>query len=62
MVVANSLDIFQQKMNNLFQGFEFICVYIDKILILTKGDRTYNVKKLETNLNRLKESGIKYNI
>ena len=24
MGVSNSLDIFQQKMNNLFQGFEFI--------------------------------------
>ena len=33
-------------MNDLFHGFEFIHVYIDKLLILTKGDWTYYVQKL----------------
>ena len=36
--VANFPDIFQQKMNDLFHGFEFIRAYIDDLLILTKGD------------------------
>ena len=31
MGVANSPDIFQQKMNDLFQVFEFIRSYIDEI-------------------------------
>ena len=44
---ANSPDIFQQKMNDLFCGFEFIREYIDDLLILTKGDWTNHVQKLE---------------
>ena len=37
MGVANSSDIFKQKMNDLFHGLEFICAHIDDILILSKG-------------------------
>ena len=33
--VANSTENFQQKMNDLLYGFEFICEYIDTLLILT---------------------------
>ena len=46
MGVANSPDIFQQKMNDLFHGFECIREYIDDLLILTKGYLTYHVHKL----------------
>ena len=46
IVVSNSSDIFQQKMSDLFQGFEFIRLYIGKILILTKGDWKDHVHKL----------------
>ena len=46
MGVVNSLDIFQQKMNDLFHGFEFICAYIDDLSILTKGDWIDHVQKL----------------
>ena len=54
MGVADSPDIFQQKMNYLFHGFEFICAYIDDLLILTKGNWTYHVQKLELTINKLK--------
>ena len=33
MGITNSPDILQQKMNYLFDGFEFIHAYIDKLLI-----------------------------
>ena len=46
MGLANSPDIFQQKMNDLFHGFEFIPTYIDDLLILTKGYWTDHVKAL----------------
>ena len=46
MGVANSPDIFQQKMNNLFHGFEFIRAYTDDLLILTKGDWNDHVQKM----------------
>ena len=62
MRVANSPDIFQQKMIYLFHGFEFIRAYIDEILILTKGEWTYHVQKLELKLNKLKVKGLKFNI
>ena len=59
MVVANLPDIFQQKMNDLFHGFEFIRAYMDDILILTKVDWTYNIQKLELTLDKLKEKRLK---
>ena len=40
------LEIFQQKMNDLNHGFEFIRAYMDDILILTKEDWTDNMQKL----------------
>ena len=49
-------------MNDLFQGFEFICAYIYDLLILTKGYWTHHVHKLELTLNKLKESGLKCSI
>ena len=58
MGVVNFPDIFQQKMNELFHGFESICAYIDNILILTKGDWTDHVHKLELMLNKFKEKGL----
>ena len=44
--VANSPEILQQKINDLFHGFEFICAYIYKLLIITAVDWTYHVQKL----------------
>ena len=54
MGVNNSPNNFQQKMNYLFQIFEFIRAYIYGLLILTKGYWTYHVHKLEVTLNKLK--------
>ena len=38
MVVSNSPDILQEKINEIFRGFEFIRAYIDYMLMITKGD------------------------
>ena len=61
MGVANYRDILQQKMNDLFHGFEFIRAYIDELLILTKVCCTDHVYRLELILNKLKEKRLKYN-
>ena len=37
MGVANSPEIFKQKMNDIFHGFEFICAYIYELLVSIKG-------------------------
>ena len=62
MGVANLLDIIQQKMNDLFRGFDLIRAYIDNMVILTKGYWTEYVQKLELTLNKLKGEGLKCNI
>ena len=54
MGVTNSPEIFQQIMNDLFYGFEFIHEYIDELLILTKVDWIDHVQKLELTINKLK--------
>ena len=46
MGVSNSPEIFQQKMNDLFHGFEFVHTYIYDIFVLTKGDWTDHVQTL----------------
>ena len=54
MGVSNFPEMFQQKMNDLFHGFEFIRAYIDNLLISTKGDWTDNLQKVELTPNKLK--------
>ena len=61
MGIANSTYIFQHKTNDLFHGFEFILAYIYNYLILTKIYWTDHVCKLELNLIKLKEKGLKHN-
>ena len=38
MPVSNSPEIFKEKMNKMFCGFEFIWAYIDDLLVITKDD------------------------
>ena len=37
MGLCNSPDIFQEKMNELFSGLDYVRAYIDDLLIITKG-------------------------
>ena len=62
MEVTNSPEMFQQKMNYLILGFEFIRTDIDDLLVLTRGYWTDYVQKLESTLNKLKEKTPEYNI
>ena len=55
MGVSISQDIFQQKMNDLLQVFEFICAYIDKLFILTTRFWADHVHKLELNIKNQKQ-------
>ena len=55
MGVANSPDISQQKMIDIFHGFEFVFAYIDDFLIWTRTDRKDCAQNLELMINKLKE-------
>ena len=54
MQVSNSPDIFQHKLNDLFQVSEFLSEYIAGLLMSTKGYWTYCAHQLKLILNELK--------
>jgi len=62
MGLCNSPDIFQEKMSELFAGFDYVRAYIDDLLVLTKGDWHEHLAKLDSVLQRLQEAGLKINI
>ena len=47
MGVCNSLGIFQERMSDLMTGLEFVCMYLDDLLVLTKSDWNDHLNKLE---------------
>ena len=55
MAIANSPENFEQRRNDLFNEFEFICAHIDNILILTTGYWIYHVHTLELTLKKRNE-------
>ena len=61
MGLCNSPDIFQEKMNEIFVGFEYVRAYIDDLLIITKGDLEDHLEKVKQVLHRLQEKGLKVN-
>ena len=48
-------------MKKKFRGFEFIRAYIDELLIITRGDWSDNLEKLELNLQKIKDNGLRCN-
>ena len=50
-------DIFQEKMNELFTGFENVRAYIDDLLVLTKSLFEDHLFKLDSVLKNYKEQG-----
>ena len=62
MGVSNSPEIFQEKMNEMFRGLGFIQAYINYLLIITKGDWSYHLEKMERTLHKLEDNGLKCNI
>ena len=62
MDICNSLENFQEKMNKMFCGIEFIGAYIDDLLITSKGDRSDHFNKLQWVLQKLKDNRLKWNM
>ena len=61
MGLCNSPDIFQEKMNELFEGLDFVRACIDDLLVLTKGNFDEHLERLETVFERLLQAGLKVN-
>ena len=62
MGASNSPDIFQEKTNRMFHGFDFTQSYIDDLLLITKGDWSDHLENLELTLQKLQGNGIHCNI
>ena len=61
MGLANSPDIFQEKMSTLFQDLTYVRTYIDDLLVITKGTYEDHLVKLRSVLNKLRRAGLKLN-
>ena len=61
MGVFNSPDIFQEKISELFDGFNMVHEYIDDVLFITKNNFKDHLKALYRVLQRLVEAGLKVN-
>ena len=46
----------------LFQNMEYVLVYIDDILVITKGSYEQHIKVVSKVLEKLKEAGMQLNI
>ena len=62
MGVCNSPDIYQENVKKMFHGFEFTRAYINDLLIITKGDWSNQLEKLELTLQNLEDNRLKYKI
>ena len=61
MGLCNSPDIFQKKMNELFEGLDFVRAYIDDLLVISKGTFESHLEEPEEVFKRLKEAGLEVN-
>jgi hypothetical protein len=62
MGVACSPDIFQEKMTGLMEALEYVRVYIDDLLILSKGSfEEDHLSKLREVMTRLRDAGLRVN-
>ena len=60
MGLCYSPDMFQDKMNELFNGLEYIRAYIDDLFIISNGNfEDYVNKKIV--LNKVKAAGVTIN-
>ena len=61
MGIAGSPDIFQGKMSELIESLEFVRVYLDDLLCISKLNLEDHLEKLEEVLRRLCNAGLKVN-
>ena len=61
MGVYKSPKIFQEKISELFDGFDMVCAYIDDVPVITKNNPEDHLKDLERVLKILAEAGLKSN-
>ena len=61
ITVCYSSDIYQQKMNKLFNTLEYVRTYIDNLLIISNNSFKDHIDKLDKALSKLNQKGFKVN-
>ena len=61
MGLCNSPDIIQEKMNELFNGKEYVRANIGDLLIISNGNFEEHINKIKIVLKKLKAAGFKVN-
>ena len=61
MGLCNGPDIFQEKMNELFNGLEYDRTYIDDLLITSNGNFEDHLNNVKIVLKKLKAADFKIN-
>ena len=57
-----SADVFQRELSMIFQNMPYVLVYIDDILVITKGSYEQHLQAVEKVLFKLREVGMQLNI
>ena len=61
MGLSNSPDNFQEKMNELLNGLEYVRAYIDDILIISNSNFEDHLNEVKIVLKKLQAAGFKIN-
>ncbi|NJO52629.1 MAG: hypothetical protein HC840_28105, partial [Leptolyngbyaceae cyanobacterium RM2_2_4] len=61
MGLANSPDIFQERISSIMYDLEYTRQYIDDLLCITKEDFTDHLEKLDAVFERVSKAGLKVN-
>ena len=56
-----SADVFQREMSKLFEDLSYVLVYINDLLIVTKGSYRDHLEKLKETLKRPRMKGVQLN-
>ena len=59
MGLCNSPDIFQEKMNELFNGLDYVRTYIDDLLIISNNSFEDHINKIDKVLSKLTQKDFK---
>ena len=62
MGIVCAPDIFQNEMASLMSELEHVRVYLDDLLVITKGDFQDHLQKLDEVLEKLMKGGLKVNL
>jgi hypothetical protein len=61
MGFGGSADIFQAQIMDLMASLEFVPAYMDDLFIIMRQTLDEHLQKMETVLNRLRDTGLKVN-